>query len=274
MLREALMGAGESLLGLLPGGSSTARQRSALDETEHRPWPLPDSAWVMGQTWLDLLFAHWRVDHDRLRKVVPPQLPIDTFDGSAWLGVTPFVVSALRLRGTLPPPLLSSFCEINVRTYVNVADRPGIYFLSLDAASRAAVLAARRFYRLPYFRSDIEVVSRPGDEVRYSARRISGDGPAAEFRAEYRPVGPPDPAEPGTLAHWLAERYCLYAVDDEQRVVRADIHHAPWPLRSAEIELERNTMGQPFDLELDGDPVVHFSARQDVVLWPLEPVEK
>jgi uncharacterized protein YqjF (DUF2071 family) len=228
----------------------------------------------MGQTWLDLLFAHWPVEPELLRKAVPAELPIDTFDGAAWIGVTPFVVSALRLRGTLPPPLFSSFCEINVRTYVDLGGKPGIYFLSLDAASRPAVLAARRGYRLPYFRADIDVASRPGDEVRYRARRVSADGPAAAFKAEYRPVGPPDPAEPGTLPHWLVERYCLYTLDDEQRVLRADIHHPPWPLRAAEVELEQNTMAEPFGIRLEGDPVVHFSARQDVVIWPLDPAEK
>ncbi|HYG96149.1 MAG TPA: DUF2071 domain-containing protein, partial [Solirubrobacterales bacterium] len=132
-------------------------QRAVLSDVDHRPWPLPDVSWLMGQTWLDLLFAHWRVPEEALRPVVPPQLPIDTYEGSAWIGVTPFCVRGLRLRGTLPAPVLSTFPELNVRTYVSVEGKPGIYFLSLDADSCAAVRAARRSFRLPYFRSQIEV---------------------------------------------------------------------------------------------------------------------
>jgi uncharacterized protein len=130
-----------------------ARQASTLEETAHRPWPVPPGYWVQGQTWDHLLFAHWRVDEEQLRAIVPPQLPIDTFDGSAWLGVTPFRVSGLRVRGTLPVPVLSTFLELNTRTYVTLDGKPGIYFFSLDCESQLAVEAARRTYRLPYYRA-------------------------------------------------------------------------------------------------------------------------
>src|SRR3954469_1338540 len=120
---------GERLLGSMPWVSDSARQRESLYELTHRPWPLPGQPWFMGQSWVDLLFAHWRVDLAALKAVVPDRLPIDTFDGDAWVGVTPFVVRGLRLRGSPPPPVLSQFPEINVRTYVSVGGRPGIYFL-------------------------------------------------------------------------------------------------------------------------------------------------
>jgi hypothetical protein len=129
--------------------SDSFRQRAVLAETGHRPWPAPKQPWLMGQTWISLLFAHWRVPTPALEAVVPAQLQIDTYDSSAWIGVTPFLVRGLRLRGTTPLPWLSSFPEINVRTYVTVDAKPGIYFLSLDADSHAAVTAARRAYRLP-----------------------------------------------------------------------------------------------------------------------------
>src|SRR3982750_2959300 len=95
-----------------------ARQASSLEETAHRPWPLSDRSWVMGQTWDDLLFAHWRVSAAAVREHVPDALAVAEHDGSAWLGVTPFVVTGLRARGMLPLPLVSSFLELNVRTYV------------------------------------------------------------------------------------------------------------------------------------------------------------
>ena len=247
---------------------TTALQRRTLDERSHRPWPLPDSPWVQGQTWCDLLFAHWRVPAERLRRVMPPSLPLHLYeDGSAWLGITPFVVRGFRPRGAPPLPWVSHFPELNVRTYVELAGKPGIYFLSLDAARRAAVIAARRLYRLPYFHARMRV-ERVGERVEYESERIDSSGPPASFRGSYRPAGPPtdDP-----LARWLAERYCAYTVDGEGRPMRIEIHHPPWPLRPAEGELEAARMAAPLAIELEGEPLLHFSARQDTVIWPLKP---
>jgi uncharacterized protein len=248
------------------------RQRAALSDVRHRPWPLPESRWLMGQTWVNLLFAHWRVPEEALRRVVPPELPIDTHEGSAWLGVTPFYVRGLRLRGCAPAPVLSTFPELNVRTYVSVEGKPGIYFLSLDADSRAAVAAARRTYRLPYFRSQIEVRQDKEGTIGYGLMRTSQDGPPAYFEGRYGPEGEELPIEDGTLERWLTERYCLYTLDDERRIQRGDIHHPPWPLYEGWAEIETNTMAMPFGIELGGEPLLHFSPRQDVVIWPLKPV--
>ena len=227
----------------------------------HRPWPLPRSPWLMGQTWTNLLFAHWSVAPALLQGVVPAEFALDTHDGRAWIGVTPFRVRNLRPRLTLPVPVLSKFPEINVRTYVVVGDRPGIYFFSLDADSPLAVAAARRLYRLPYFRADISV-RRRGDELLYDCSR--GGGKA--FSAEYRPDGAVFNAEPGSLEYFLTERYCLYA-EHEGDLFRADIHHRPWPLQPARARIDLNTM-PPVKVSL-GETLVHYSARQDVVIWPL-----
>jgi uncharacterized protein len=248
--------------------SDSFPQEAVLAETDHRPWPLADEPWFMGQIWLDLLFAHWRLPEEELRRVVPAQLPLDTYEGSAWLGVTPFVVRGLRLRGTAPVPVLSSFPEINVRTYVRVEDKPGIYFLSLDAASWPAVLAARRGYRLPYFHSRIET-EKAGGWVHYAARRTSADGPAAEFEARYRAQGELLPRTAGSLERWLAERYCLYTLNERGEIQRGEIHHPPWPLRSAVATIGVNTMARPYGIELESEPLLHLSARQDVALWSL-----
>jgi len=244
------------------------RQRQVLRETAHRPWPLPSGPWFMGQTWCNLLFAHWRVPRQALEAVVPRSLPLDTYDDSTWLGITPFRVQNLRLRGTPPVPGLSSFPEINVRTYVTVGGRPGIYFLSLDADSWSAVHAARRSYRLPYFRSRISAIEDE-EGIAFEASRVSGDGPATFFKAAYGPRGKPLPVRPGSLERWLSERYCLYTLDRRQRILRGEIHHPPWPLRPAWAKIETNTLATPFGLVLEGEPLLHFSARQDVALWSL-----
>jgi uncharacterized protein len=255
----------------LARGLGPFRHRAVLDEVDHRPWPLPDGPWFMAQTWSALLFAHWPVPRRALEHVVPPQLPLDSFDGRAWVGVTPFGVAGLRLRGTVPVPLVSRFPELNVRTYVTVGGKPGIFFLSLDAARRAAVIAARRIYRLPYFHARMRR-SVLGDEVKFMSERISEDGPDASFDARYVPLGEATTASPGSLEYFLTERYCLYTLDERQRVLRGEIHHPPWRLRAAHALLSVNTMADPHRIDLVGEPTLHFSHRQDVVLWRLEDV--
>jgi uncharacterized protein len=222
----------------------------------------------MGQTWEALLFAHWRVRVDAVRELVPPGLVVDTFDGTAWLGITPFRVDALRLRGLPPAPGVSRFLELNVRTYVTRDRKPGIWFFSLDAASRLAVEAARRAYRLPYHHARMRA-DRRGDRIQYESTRIGGPPRPYVFSGRYGPSGAVAPAVPGSLEHFLAERYCLYAVHDG-RIHRADIHHPPWPLQPAEGAIELNTM-PPDGVRLpDEPPLLHFAAVQDVVIWPLE----
>ena len=249
------------------GVRDAALQRRTLEETAHRPWPLPGAPWAMGQTWSDLLFAHWEVEPAALQAVVPPELPLDLWEGRAWIGVTPFVVSGGHPRGIPPLPWLAHFPEINTRTYVTVSGKPGIYFLSLDTVRLPAVLAARRGYRLPYFRAAMKVRAGQG-RVAYRSERRSRDGPSAAFRAEYGPKsGALEGGEP--LARWLAERYCLYVKGEGPEALRADIHHPPWPLEPAWAEIELNTMGEPFGLDLAGPPLLHFAARQDTLIWAL-----
>jgi uncharacterized protein len=253
---------------LLDAVQAPARQSASLEATEHRPWPLPESAWIMGQTWDELLFAHSRVPADALRSQLPDALELDLFEDEAWIGITPFRVSGLRARGLPPLPLLSSFLELNTRTYVSAGGKPGIWFFSLDASSELAVEAARRVYKLPYFRATMRAEWRDG-RLEYESRRRDPRGAAAVFRGGYRPIGDVLDPDPRSLAHFLTERYCLYA-DDGGRLKRAEIHHEPWPLQPAEAEIVENTM-PPSGIELlDEDPLLHFSARQDVVIWPLE----
>ncbi|MBA2360246.1 MAG: DUF2071 domain-containing protein [Actinobacteria bacterium] len=247
-----------------------ARQAATLEEIEHRPWPLVDQSWAMGQTWDELLFAHWRVPADPLRSQLPAGLELDLLDGEAWLGVTAFRLTSLRARGLPPLPFASAFLELNTRTYVTADDKPGIWFFSLDAESGIAVEGARRGYKLPYFRADMRAVWGDG-WLLYESRRRDGRGAPGAFRARYRADGEVFNAERGSLAHFLTERYCLYATGGDGRLYRAEIHHRPWPLQSAELELEENTVTpRGVDL-LDEAPFLHYSERQDVLIWALEP---
>jgi uncharacterized protein YqjF (DUF2071 family) len=220
----------------------------------------------MGQTWEDLLFAHWRVPAESLRTLVPLPVEVEEHDGSAWLGVTPFGITGLRLRGLLPLPRVSSFLELNVRTYVTDGEKPGIWFFSLDAASRLAVGAARAAYKLPYFFARMHS-ARVGDWIAFESSRVAATGVA--FGARYRATGAQFVAEAGSLEHFLTERYSLYA-EDRGRLKRAEIHHAPWTLRRAEAEIDLNTMA-PIQLPAD-EPHLLWGGNQDVVLWSLEAV--
>jgi hypothetical protein len=245
------------------------RQRGTLAITHHRPFALPErKPWLMGQTWHDLLFAHWAVDPAVLRPVIHPSIPIDTWEGLAYIGVTPFGIRGVHPRGLPPVPGGAAFPELNVRTYATVNGRPGIWFLSLDAANWAAVFAARRTYRLPYFRSRM-AMRVDGDRVWYRSERVYG--PPAAFEGTYGPTGPARAPERGSLEYWLAERYCLYTVDASGRVLRGDIHHAPWPVAPAAGTIAYNTMLDHYGIDLPGDPLLHFARRQDVLVWPLVP---
>lgn len=219
----------------------------------------------MQQTWNDLLFMHWPISADVLRPLVPSVLPLDTFNGQCWVAVTPFHMTGVRLRWTPPLPGLSAFPELNVRTYVNYGDKPGVFFFSLDAGSLLAAQAARMTYHLPYFWARMNVVDREG-WIHYDSVRSSG----IEFRGKYRAVSPVQLRPPGTLEHWLTERYCLYAVLHNS-LYRAEIHHAPWPLQDAEAEIAGNTMASAAGIYLPRtQPLAHFSKRLEVLVWPLK----
>jgi uncharacterized protein YqjF (DUF2071 family) len=266
---EAAQSVSEAAIASLPGAEFS--QSEVIDQTENRPWPLPAGPWQMAQTWRDLLFAHWSLPPEAVARILPPALPLDTFDGQAWIGVTPFEVSGLRPRGGPPVPRLSRFPELNVRTYVTLGGKPGIFFLSLDAASMLAVLGARRAYRLPYFRARMSIDRRP-ERIRYESERVSADGEPARFAAEYAPSGASFEAAPGSLEYFLTERYCLYTVDETGRPWRADIQHPPWPLQPAEARIATNTMTEPWRIELPMQPpLLHYAHIQRVLIWPLRP---
>ena len=236
---------------------------------EHRPWPAPRRPWAIAMTWRDLLFAHWPVDPGPLQRVMPPGLTLDTFDGRAWVGVVPFVMD-IRPRFAPALPRLSHFPELNVRTYVTAGGRPGVWFFSLDAASRVAVRIARATFGLPYFDAAIRASAEDG-RVHYESRRVHRGAPAAEFDATYGPVGDARPATPGTLEHFLTERYCLYA-QRRGRLLRGEVHHAPWPLQPAACDLRRCDMARLLPLQLpDTPPLLHFARRIDVVAWRPSP---
>jgi uncharacterized protein YqjF (DUF2071 family) len=227
---------------------------------------------------------HWPVPVELLRPHVPATLEIETFEGSAWLGVVPFRMSGVRPRLVPPIPGMSAFPELNVRTYVKpagapgaggksnpAADKPGVWFFSLDATNRLAVRGARWGFCLPYFDANISCNvngSTNTPTVHYSSRRTHKGAAPAELEMEYRPVGKADPAQPGSLDYFLTERYCLYSAAKDGRTYRCEIAHAPWPLQPADATTRRNTMTRQLGFEPpDGAPLLHYADYQEVVAW-------
>ena len=240
-------------------------QREILSHTAHRPWPMPKGPWIMEQGWYNLLFAHWEVPAARLRPLIPASLEVDTYTNStAWVSITPFRLT-MRPRGLAAAGRLWTFPEMNFRTYVRYGDKPGIFFFSLDAGSLLAVKGARMLYRLPYFHADMGITPHE-HAFRYESRRRNQD---VELAAEYEPTTEPFQAAPGTLSHWLAERYCLYTMIGT-RVARAEIHHRPWPLQNVRAEIKRNTLPRQVGLSLPAQPdLLQYAASEEVLIWPL-----
>lgn len=242
---------------------------------------------VLGMSWDALAFLHWPVPPEALRPTLPPGLELDVFEGEAWLGVVPFQMRATRFDWTPPMPTASTFLELNLRTYVRRGDRRGVWFYSLDAASFLAVRGARLGFALPYFDARMEMDGEAGEAgvQRYRSERRHRGVPGASFSGAYRPSAPAMESSPGSLEHFLTERYCLFA----QRghgvrfalrggLLRGDILHEPWPLQPAEVELERCDMFRvlgPEALRAAGlagrelsPPVAHFAASIDVRAAP------
>jgi uncharacterized protein len=226
----------------------------------------PEGAPIMHQNWGKLLFLHWPVRPELVRPLVPERLEIDTFRGSAWVGVVPFTMWGVRLSFAPPVPFTSEFHELNVRTYVHLDGVPGVWFFSLDASNAAAVFAARTFFHLPYFSADISLEERE-DRIHYRSRRR--EEPPAEFEAEWRIGGRERFAVPDTLEFFLVERYCLYAAH-RQKLYRGRIHHEPYPLHDATLFSLDSTMVEAAGLPTPKDePLIHYSDGVEVNIWPL-----
>ena len=229
---------------------------------------------IMHQKWGKLLFMHWRIDEKLLRPLIPEALTIDTFDGSAWIGVVPFTMWGIRASFLPPIPGTSAFHELNVRTYVYHEGVPSVCFLSLDAANKLAVWGARKFYYLPYFNAQMSL-DQTGNTIRYSSSRRDRRGAPAELQATWTiSEGLPRPSgsAPGSLEFFLTERYCL-DTEHDGKLYRSRIHHQPWPLQKAELVSLNSSMIESHGLATpQGDPLLHYCEEISVEIWPLQKI--
>ena len=246
-----------------------------LIRTSHKPRPLPSGRWLMRQRWNDLLFAHWPVPAASLAPLVPEGLLVDCFQGSAWLGVVPFWMDRIKVRGIPPIPGARSFPDLSLRTYVREekTGTPGVYCLSLDASNLLAVAAGHAFYHLPYHWAEMRLEQRTEREFSFFSRRRFASRPVA-FKARYRGLGPTSKLTescPGTLEYFLMERSCLFSSNRDGQLIRANLHKVSWPLEEAQAEIEQNDLASAIGIQLPNvEPVLYYSRRLAVYVWPAE----
>lgn len=217
----------------------------------------------MKQQWRDLLFLHWPVPQEFLRDLIPEGLELDLFEDKAWLGIVPFDMKGVTARGCPAPSALCDFPEINLRTYVIHNGKPGVWFFSLDVPSPFAVWAARTFFNLPYFKAEVSSRS-DGGKIEYRHQRK-----ALSFNADYCPLEEAFSAPETSFEYWATSRYCLYSQSLKGQLYRGEIHHPPWPLQQAEVEILENSFLDGFPAG-EMHPSILFSRSLDVVVFPLE----
>jgi len=214
----------------------------------------------MFQSWEWLTFLHWRYEAAVIRKLVPEQLTLDTFDGAAWVALTPFRLTKLRTPFAPALPWLSQFPETNVRTYVRGPDgKPGVWFFTLECARLAGVLGARATFRLPYRWARMSVNPRD-KQVEYRSDRRQ---PFGQGRTDIA-IEPGEAMEAADFDNFVTARFRLYSVAGK-RLGFADIEHAPWPLqRGRVVRLEEDLIEHSGVPRPNGEPTIHYSRSIDV----------
>jgi uncharacterized protein YqjF (DUF2071 family) len=236
-------------------------RRLALRE---RPGGVP----IMHQTWERLLFLHWPVAPASLRALVPAGLELDVYDGAAWVSLTPFTIRGMRPPFLPTLPGLGDSHELNVRTYVHHDGVPGVWFFSLDASNPLFVAASRAVFHLPYWKARMSL-RQERDEIAYQSIRVDSRAARAELDVRWRFARDTSEAEPGSLAFFLVERYCLYARTHDA-LHRARIAHRPWRLQPAHLLGFRSSMFEAAGIETPAAaPLLQYAESLDVEIWPL-----
>jgi len=222
----------------------------------------------MRQTWNKLLFAHWPIRADQIQALIPSALTLDTFDGTAWVGIVPFAMNDVSFRFLSALP--SNFCELNVRTYVSYKGRGGVFFFSLDASNPLAVEVARAAFRLSYFHSRMRITGTT-DSIDYTCQRRDWRSAEVNFEASYGPTGAVQYSAKGSIEEFLTERYCFFTSGAGGRVMSCDVHHGQWPLQPAAAQFRRNTILEPLSLNLlKLEPLLHYCHKLETIEWLLE----
>lgn len=239
------------------------------------PTRRPEGPPVGYHCWRTLLFLHWEVPAEEIQKKLPPRVTVDTFEGRAFVGLVPFTMHGIQPTRHLPPlPGVSAFHETNVRTYVHVdGQHPGVWFFSLDAANAAAVAGARIGWHLPYFLASMELEQHE-QHIRYRTRRRYPRPTPADLEIDWTIGESLGHAAPGTLEHFLCERYFLYATRRDGTLYRGQVHHTPYPLHAASFTGLRQSLLQAAGFPVADAPSLpaYYSPGVDVEVFDLEKI--
>jgi uncharacterized protein len=254
---------------------------AALPIDRITPTQRPRQRAVMRQNWRDLLFLHWAFSAESVRPLIPPELELDLFKDKAYIGLVPFTMTGVRPVGLPAVPGLSSFHETNVRTYVHHSGSdPGVWFFSLDAANLLAVRLARGLFHLPYHHARM-FLEREGPSgsaqpktILYAGVRRWPEPTPASYLIRAMITGPVEPARPGTLEHFLAERYLLYSRKDG-KLYQGRVYHTPYPLQpAAVVSLDENMLAITGLQSPPSAPLAHFAEGVDVEVFPLRRISQ
>jgi len=212
---------------------------------------------VMTQRWDDVVFLHWPYDPAEVQALLPPGVEVETHGGSAWVGLIGFRMEQLGFPGLAPLPLVGSFPEVNVRTYVRSGNRRGVWFFSLDIDRWLPTAVARLAYRLPYC-TGRTVHQRAGSTVVTSVeRRWPRTDGAARTELAIR-TGPP--AQVDDLTAFLTNRWGLIAQGRGNRLYHGAVDHPVWPLHQGEVvDLDDRLVAAAGLRQPVGDPHVVWS---------------
>jgi len=227
-----------------------------LEQKEHRSWNYPIEKWSYYQEWNNALFFHYEVDKNILQDLVPDDLEIDLINGKAWVSVVAFVMERIRPRFLPSVSSISNFGEINVRTYVIKDNKPGVYFLSIEAEKLMSAVLAKSLSGLPYEKSTIKR-TKNSYQAQHSLKGFS-------LSADYH-IGM-EIKHKNELDLFLTERYCLY-LNKGNNLFRYEIQHIPWKLNQLELDYLQldYKLG---NLILDSNPnFIHYSVGVQVVAW-------
>lgn len=237
--------------------------KTILAAVSHRPWDMPSRSWAYYQEWNKALFLHWKVSPKELNGLLPDGLELDLFEGQAWVSLVPFTMEKIRPRGLPPFAPISDFYEINLRTYVVVDGKPGVYFLNIEAGKRLAAVLAKAVSGLPYKKATMQR-RQEGVTLYYTSEDVEK---GIAFSVDFE-VGKSQ-EHPDVLDLWLTERYCLY-LENQERLIRYEIQHKPWELNEVRIgHLQTRYPLGGLDLSRYPDRV-HYSMGVEVVAWNKE----
>ncbi len=239
------------------------KPKEILKKTIHRPWNIPDENWKFYQEWKHAIFLHYKVDIKELEKFVPKTLEIDLFQGSSWVSIVAFTMKKIRPKYVPAFSPISNFHEINIRTYVKLNNKCGVYFLSIEAGKSLSCKIAKRISELPYRFSKIKRTNN----TYQSKNSAYNDKLDIDFN-----IGK-EQKEKTELDIWLTERYALFQ-DAEDYINAFEIHHLEWPINN--IELRGIGVNYPrFENLIHHEPdTAHYSKGVQVISWGKKKMEK